>query len=65
MCVRRRRRQGPLEWVLLTTLVAHTRQDAQRILTWYRLLWRIEDWHRVLKSGCNVEYLGPAKASAR
>ena len=22
------------------------------------LRWRIEDWHRVLKSGCKVEYLG-------
>ncbi len=27
-------------------------------MEWYRLRWRIEDWHRVLKAGCKVEYLG-------
>ena len=42
-----------LEWFLLTTLA-----DAERVLQWYRLRWRIEDWHRILESGCNVEYLG-------
>jgi hypothetical protein len=26
-------------------------------LRWYCLRWRIEDWHRVLKSGCNIEKL--------
>ena len=24
---------------------------------WYCLRWRIEDWHRVLKSGCRIEAL--------
>ena len=48
----------PLEWFLLTSLPVQTRQDAERMLEWYRLRWRIEDWHRVLKSGCKVEYLG-------
>ena len=48
----------PLEWFLLTSLAVHSRQDAQCILSWYCLRWRIEDWHRVLKSGCKVEYLG-------
>ena len=28
------------------------------MLEWYRLRWRIEDWHRILKSVCKVEYLG-------
>ena len=46
-----------LEWFLLTTLAVESRQDAERVLEWYRLRWRIEDWHRVLKSGCKVEYL--------
>ena len=32
--------------------------DAEQVLEWYRLRWRIEDWHRILKSGCKVEYLG-------
>ncbi len=47
-----------LEWFLLTTLAVASRQDAERVLEWYRLRWRIEDWHRVLKAGCKVEYLG-------
>ena len=47
-----------LEWFLLTTLGVETRQEAERVLEWYRLRWRIEDWHRVLKAGCKVEYLG-------
>ena len=27
-------------------------------LEWHRLRWRIEDWHRVFKSGCQAEHLG-------
>ena len=46
-----------LEWFLLTTLAVQSRQDAEQVLEWYRLRWRIEDWHRVLKTGCKVEYL--------
>ena len=48
----------PLEWFLLTSLPVTSGQQALKILAWYRLRWRIEDWHRVLKSGCKVEYLG-------
>ena len=47
-----------LEWFLLTTLAVQTQQEAERVLEWYKLRWRIEDWYRVLKSGCKVEYLG-------
>ena len=47
-----------LEWFLLTTLAVETQAEAERVLKWYKLRWRIEDWHRVLKSGCKVEYLG-------
>ena len=47
-----------LEWFLLTTLAVESQADAERMLQWYRLRWRIEDWHRILKSGCKVEYLG-------
>ena len=47
----------PLEWFLLTSLPVTSRQQALKILAWYRLRWRIEDWHRVLKSDCKVEYL--------
>ena len=44
-----------VEWFLLTTVALHSPQDAQECLRWYCLRWRIEDWHRVLKSGCRIE----------
>jgi hypothetical protein len=47
----------PIEWCLLTTLAVTSVQDAETCLRWYCLRWRIEDWHRVLKSGCGVEDL--------
>jgi hypothetical protein len=31
--------------------------DVLNCVKWYCLRWRIEDWHRVLKSGCKVEEL--------
>ena len=48
----------PLEWFLLTTGEIASPEDAAERLRWYTLRWRIEDWHRVLKSGCRIEELG-------
>lgn len=42
---------------MLTTCEITTTQQAQECLRWYCLRWRIEDWHRVLKSGCRIEAL--------
>jgi hypothetical protein len=47
----------PLEWFLLTTRAIGCVADAQQCLQDYALRWRIEDWHRVLKSGCEIEKL--------
>lgn len=47
----------PVEWFLLTTCEVSTPEQAEQILRWYCLRWRIEDWHRVLKSGCAIEKL--------
>ena len=44
-----------LRWVLLTTVPICSRKEALRCLRWYTLRWRIEEWHRVLKSGCHIE----------
>jgi hypothetical protein len=44
-----------LHWVLLTTVPISSRKQALCCLRWYTLRWRIEDWHRVLKSGCHIE----------
>ena len=47
-----------LEWFLLTTVAIESVEDAKMCLQWYCKRWRIEDWHRVLKSGCRVEDAG-------
>jgi len=44
-----------VEWFLLTTVEIRSAEDAEQCLRWYCLRWRIEDWHRVLKSGCRME----------
>ena len=42
---------------MLTTLPVTGVDDARRILHYYALRWRIEDYFRILKSGCKVEEL--------
>jgi hypothetical protein len=46
-----------VEWFLLTTLNIDSAKDLEKCLRWYTLRWRIEDWHRVLKSGCKIDDL--------
>ena len=46
-----------LEWFLLSTREITCVEQACQCLRWYCLRWRIEDWHRVLKSGCRIEAL--------
>lgn len=46
-----------VEWFLLTTVNISSPKVAEQCLRWYCLRWRIEDWHRVLKSGCGIEDL--------
>lgn len=45
----------PLHWVLLSTLPVESKKQALRCLRSYSLRWRIEEWHRLLKSGCGIE----------
>jgi hypothetical protein len=47
----------PVEWFLLTTVAIDCAADIEKCLRWYTLRWRIEDWHRVLKSGCSIDDL--------
>jgi hypothetical protein len=47
----------PLSWLLLTTLPVTNLEDATRLARWYTYRWRIERYHFVLKSGCQVEKL--------
>jgi len=46
-----------IEWFLLTTMDITSAENAEQCLRWYCLRWRIEDWHRVLKTGCRIEKL--------
>jgi hypothetical protein len=43
-----------LEWLLLTTVEVRSLKQALKCIGWYCRRWRIEEWHRVLKSGCKV-----------
>lgn len=45
----------PVEWMLLTSVATHTMEEALDRLSWYARRWTIETWHRVLKSGCQIE----------
>lgn len=45
----------PLSWMLLTTEVVTTVEMATTILRWYSYRWRVEDYHKILKSGTQVE----------
>jgi len=44
----------PLQWLLLTTIQVQSAKQALKCIRWYCRRWRIEEWHRVLKSGCNI-----------
>ncbi|MDA1274094.1 MAG: IS4 family transposase [Verrucomicrobia bacterium] len=47
--------QKPIQWCLLTTVPVNTLAEAIERIAWYVKRWRIEEFHRVLKSGCQVE----------
>lgn len=44
-----------IEWMLLTTEVVADIQTASTILRWYTYRWRVEEYHKIFKSGCQVE----------
>jgi hypothetical protein len=49
--------EKPMEWLLLTNEPVPTLADAQRVLAWYERRWVIEEYHKALKSGCQIEDL--------
>jgi hypothetical protein len=44
-----------LEWILVTSMTVSTMEDAWQCITWYKWRWLIEDFHKVLKTGCLLE----------
>ena len=49
--------EEPVQWFLLSTVPVRTARDAAEIVGFYLQRRRIEDWFRILKSGCRVEFL--------
>jgi hypothetical protein len=47
--------EEPLEWMLLTNLAVTNVEQALEKVRWYCLRWRIEVFHKILKSGLKVE----------
>ncbi|WP_247382776.1 MULTISPECIES: hypothetical protein [unclassified Bradyrhizobium] len=44
-----------IEWKLITDLPVGSRADAIEKLKWYALRWKIEVFHKILKSGCKAD----------
>jgi hypothetical protein len=44
-----------IDWKLITDLPVGSRTDAIEKLEWYALRWKIEVFHKILKSGCKAE----------
>jgi hypothetical protein len=47
--------EEPLEWILLTSLVCTTCEQAGPRAEWYRASFRVEDYQHCLKTGCRIE----------
>jgi hypothetical protein len=47
--------EEPLEWLLYTTVAVNSFEDAQERVSWYKLRWMIEVFHKILKSGFQIE----------
>lgn len=49
------RGRDKIDWKLITNLPVTSRAQAIEKLHWYALRWRIEVFHKILKSGCQAE----------
>jgi hypothetical protein len=47
--------RDPIRWKLLTDLPVEDLASAIEKLDWYAMRWKIETFHKVLKSGCQAE----------
>lgn len=44
-----------IDWKLITDLPVSSREEAMEKLRWYSMRWKIETFHKILKSGCKGE----------
>lgn len=49
------RNRAKIDWKLITDLPVRSRREALEKLRWYALRWKIEVFHKILKSGCKAE----------
>ncbi len=47
--------RDPIDWKLVSNLPVTCKTDAIEKLNWYAMRWKIETFHKVLKSGCRAE----------
>ena len=47
--------RAPIDWKLITNLPVRSRAEALEKLSWYAMRWKIETFHKILKSGCRAE----------
>ena len=47
--------QEPLSWYLLTSVEVNSLEDALKVIEWYKYRWIIEEYHKCIKTGCNVQ----------
>ena len=45
----------PLDWILLTSETVECFEEAWTVIGYYEKRWRVEDYHKCLKTGCQVE----------
>lgn len=47
--------RAPLQWKLITNLPVRSKAQAIEKIDWYAMRWKIETFHKILKSGCRAE----------
>jgi Transposase DNA-binding len=45
----------PIEWKLITDIPVRSHAEAIEKIEWYALRWKIDVFHKILKSGCRAE----------
>jgi hypothetical protein len=45
----------PLEWFLLTNIPVERAAEARQVITYYECRWVVEEYHKALKTGCDIE----------
>jgi hypothetical protein len=45
----------PISWYLITDIIVDSIETAIEVVGWYKQRWKIERFHYILKSGCNID----------